>query len=104
MTTLLDPSFDLAPAWWMLACLPVVFLAALVVSLYGAFAQPRSRHWALWTLRASVLAVLVVIVLNPVHVAVTPAPAHRPEVHILLDASQSMKIGGSESRWKEATA
>ncbi|MBN9122948.1 MAG: hypothetical protein J0I06_28060, partial [Planctomycetes bacterium] len=101
----LDPSFDLSPAWWAaLACLSVALLSALAVRLYGAPAQARSRHWTLWLFRAGALAVFAAVVLNPVHVAVTPAPAHRPEVHVLLDASQSMKLGGPGSRWQEATA
>ena len=102
MTPLFDPNVDINPAWWVLACLPVALLVVLVVKLYGAPAQPRSRSWLLWACRLGALAVFVAIALNPVHVAVTPAPAHRPEVHILLDASQSMKLG-SPSRWQEAT-
>ena len=53
---------------------------------------------------ACALAALVAIGLNPVHVAVTPGPVHRPEVHVLLDASQSMRLGSPESRWQEGTA
>jgi uncharacterized membrane protein len=51
-----------------------------------------------------VLAAVVAIGLNPVHVAVTPGSIHRPEVHVLLDASQSMLLGSPESRWQEGTA
>ena len=50
------------------------------------------------------LAALVAIGTNPVHVTVTLDPIHRPEVHILLDASQSMRLGSPESRWQEGTA
>src|SRR5262249_17685868 len=64
----------------------------------------RSRHWALWLFRGCALAALVVIGLNPVRVAVTPGSVQRPEVHVLLDASQSMLLGTPESRWQEGTA
>jgi uncharacterized membrane protein len=67
-------------------------------------AQARSRHWLLWLFRGGVLAALVAIGLNPVHVAVTPGSVRRPEVHVLLDASQSMLLGSPESRWQEGTA
>jgi uncharacterized membrane protein len=103
VTLPLDPSFDLNPAWLALALFAVTLLGAGVVSLQSASALPRSRHWALWTCRIGALVVLAAIVLNPVHVAVTPAPTHRPEVHVLLDASQSMKLTPPETRWQEAT-
>ena len=61
-------------------------------------AQARARHWSLWAFRLAALAPLAAIVANPVHVNVTPAPLHRPDVHVLLDASQSMKLGSPESR------
>jgi uncharacterized membrane protein len=102
--TFLDPNFDLSPAW---AVLPWVAGAVLVlawVSRRSGPALPRSRHWTLWACRTGALVALVAIALNPVHVAVTPAPAHRPEVHVLLDASQSMRLGAPASRWDEATA
>lgn len=104
MTPPLDQTFDLSPAWWALACVPLAALAAALVKVYGAPALPRARHWSLWALRLGALAVLAAVVLNPVRVAVTPAPAHRPEVHVLLDASQSMRLGSPDSRWQEAAA
>ncbi|HEY7314170.1 MAG TPA: glutamine amidotransferase, partial [Gemmataceae bacterium] len=66
--------------------------------------MPRSRHVVLWLLRGCVLAALVAIGLNPVRVAVTPGSVHRPEVHVLLDASQSMQLGSPESRWQTGSA
>src|SRR4051812_39325954 len=63
-----------------------------------------SRHAPLWVCRGGVLAALVAVGLNPVHVAVIPDPVRRPEVHVLLDASQSMRLGSPESRWQEATS
>jgi len=99
-----DWNLDISPAW---AVLPWAAGAVLVIAWLrrrSGAAQPRSRHGALWTIRAAALVAFAVIALNPVHVAVTPAPAHRPEVHVLLDASQSMRLGAPESRWQEATA
>src|SRR5262249_27158220 len=66
-------------------------------------AMARSRNGLLWVFRGGALAALVVIGLNPVRVAVTPGSVHRPEVHVLLDASQSMLLGSPESRWQEGT-
>jgi uncharacterized membrane protein len=63
----------------------------------------RTRHWGLWVLRTGVLVALIVIGLNPVLVALTPGTVHRPEVHVLLDASQSMLLGTPKSRWQEGT-
>ena len=101
--TLFDSNFDVSPAWAVLPWLAPAVVAVVWVQLAGAAAQPRSRHWALWAFRVGALVVLAAIVLNPVHVAVTPAPSHRPEVHVLLDASQSMRLGSPDSRWHEAT-
>jgi uncharacterized membrane protein len=97
-------TFDLSSDWAVLPWLAVVLLALLWARQRGGPAVARSRHWALWVFRACVLAALVAIGLNPVHVAVTPGSVHRPEVHILLDASQSMLLGSPESRWDEGTA
>ncbi len=104
MTLFPDPNWDVRPAWGVLPWLAGALLVVILVSLRAAPAQTRSRHWALWACRVGAVIVLAAIVLNPVHVAVIPAPAHRAEVHVLLDASQSMKLGAPESRWQEATA
>src|SRR5437660_7541640 len=97
-------TFDVNSGW-------VVFpwLAAGLLALWGARwragpAVARSRHAILWLLRGGVLVALVAIGLNPVRVAVTPGSINRPEVHVLLDASQSMLLGSPESRWQEGTA
>jgi len=89
------------------ALLPWLVVALLALGWLRQKVGPalaRSRHWLLRLCRFSTLAVLVVIGLNPVHVSVTPAPLNRPEVHVLLDASQSMRLGSPESRWQEGTA
>jgi uncharacterized membrane protein len=103
VTPLFDPNLDISPAWAVLPWLAAPLLALVWLRYRTGPALARSRSWPLWACRLGVLATLVAILLNPVHVAVTPAPAHRPEVHVLLDASQSMRLG-SPSRWQESTA
>jgi uncharacterized membrane protein len=97
-------TFDLSSAWAVLPWLAAGLLALWWVRWWGGPAMARSRHWLLWLFRGGVLAALVMIGLNPVRVAVTPGSVHRPEVHVLLDASQSMLLGSPSSRWQEGTA
>jgi uncharacterized membrane protein len=97
-------TFDLSSGWAVLLWLVIAPLALLWVWLRGGPAVARSRNGALWVFRGCVLAALVAIGLNPVHVSVTPGSVQRPEVHVLLDASQSMLLGSPESRWQEGTA
>src|SRR5947209_15836127 len=97
-------TFDLSSGW---AVLPWLTTALLVLTWAWKRAGPavaRSHHWTLWLFRGAALAALVAIGLNPVHVAVTPGAVNRPEVHVLLDASQSMLLGSPQSRWQEGTA
>lgn len=104
MTPFLDTALDVGSVW---AVLPWLTAALLLLAWFRRQAGPplaRSRHWMVWACRGGVLAALVIIGLDPVHVSVIPSPVHRPEVHVLLDASQSMRLGGPESRWQEATA
>ena len=88
----------------MLPWLAVGFLVVAWARRRSGPALARAHLWALWLFRGCALAALVGIVLNPVHVSVTPGSVHRPEVHVLLDASQSMRLGSPESRWQEGTA
>src|SRR5260370_32196403 len=97
-------TFDLSSGWAVLPWLATALLALWWARQRGGPAIARSRHWALWVFRGCVLAALVVIGLNPVRVSVTPGSVHRPEVHVLLDASQSMLLGSPESRWQEGIA
>jgi uncharacterized membrane protein len=97
-------TYDLNPGWAVLPWLATAVLALTWVWRRSGPAVARSHHAALWVLRSCALVALVVIGLNPVHVSVTPGTLRRPEVHVLLDASQSMKLGSPESRWHEGTA
>lgn len=97
-------TFDLSSNW---SVLPWLAAALLVLGWVWRRSNPplaRSRHWALRALRLGVLTTLVTIGLNPVFVAVTPGSVQRPEVHVLLDASQSMLLGSPQSRWQEGVA
>jgi uncharacterized membrane protein len=97
-------TFDLSSGWTVLPWLAAALLALLWARRRGGPAVARSRHALLWVFRGGVLAALVAIGLNPVRVSVTPGSVQRPEVHVLLDASQSMLLGSPESRWQQGTA
>jgi uncharacterized membrane protein len=97
-------SFDLSSDWMVLPWLVPALVALWWARGRAAPALARSRNWALWIFRGCVLAALATIALNPVRVNVTPGAVQRPEVHVLLDASQSMTLGSPESRWQEGTA
>src|SRR5437764_11592601 len=97
-------TYDLSPGWAVLPWLATALLALAWVRRRSGPPVSRAQHAALWAFRGCALAALVVIWLDPVHVSVTPGSVRRPEVHVLLDASQSMKLGSPESRWQEGTA
>ena len=99
-----DLALELDSVWAVLPWLTAALVALAWLRRQAAPAQARAQHWALLLCRLGVLAALVAIGTNPVHVTVTPDPIHRPEVHVLLDASQSMRLGSPESRWEESTA
>lgn len=104
MTLTSDLTFDVTSGR---AVLPGLAAALFVLAWVRRRAAPpldRSRHPALWLLRGCAVVALAVVVLNPVRVAVTPGGIDRPEVHVLLDSSQSMRLGTPESRWGEAAA
>jgi uncharacterized membrane protein len=98
-----DMTFDVSSGWAVLPWLAAALLVLWWARRWSGPAVARSRHAVLWIVRGGVLVALVLIGLNPVHVSVTPGSVHRPEVHVLLDASQSMLLGSPESRWQEGT-
>jgi uncharacterized membrane protein len=63
-----------------------------------------ARRTALLALRASVLGLLALILAGPVRVEESPGAIRRPDVFVLLDASQSMSIGTKSTRWDDALA
>ncbi|OWK43039.1 hypothetical protein FRUB_02638 [Fimbriiglobus ruber] len=95
---------DFSSGWAVAPWLTAAVLALVWMRWQVGPPAVRSRQRVLWVLRGCILAALVAIGLNPVHVAVTPGAVHRPEIHVLLDASQSMLLGSPESRWAEGTA
>src|SRR6267142_1175872 len=101
---LADYSLQFLPALTPLALLGL--LAALLAAglalgwLLGA-ANVVARRWSLWLLRGAILAVVIVVLLNPVRVDELPGPVERPEMFYLLDTSASMQIGSPRSRWDE---
>ncbi len=98
-----DATFDLDAARTVLPWLTAAVVAVTWARRRAGPAQARARHGALWVIRGATVLALVAIGLNPVRVAVTAGGVHRPEVHVLLDASQSMRLGSPESRWQEGT-
>lgn len=61
-----------------------------------------ARRWGLLALRGASIATLVLILLNPSNVTQTPGPIERPDIFYLLDTSQSMSVGDSETRFDHA--
>ena len=87
-----------------------VVLAVLVALSLAVFLGRRllgpanavSRRWSLWVLRGTILAIVAVLLLNPVRVDELPGPVERPEMFYLLDTSASMQMGSPSSRWDES--
>lgn len=77
------------------AAVYIGLLAALVVLLWLArrwAASPVARGWLPMVLRAVVLGVLVVLLLNPMRVTESRAPPRPAEVVFLVDCSRSMAL------------
>ena len=91
-------------AWTVGPWLAVAVLALVWLRWQVGPPMRRAHHRILWVFRGCILVALAVIGTNPVHVSVIPGAVRRPEVHILLDASQSMLLGTPESRWAQGTA
>src|SRR5712691_13526345 len=62
-----------------------------------------ARRWGLIGIRAAAVVTLLLILLNPSDVSQTPGPIDRPDIFYLLDSSQSMGVGDSETRFDHAT-
>ena len=82
----------------------IVVAYATLRCLAGAPIGP-SRRWGLWALRAVILALLAVILMNPVRVQETPGAVERAKVVYLVDGSQSMALGEpGKTRWDQVAA
>ncbi len=86
----------------MLLAVAVAVLAGFVL-LRWASGRPiaPARRVGLLVLRLAILAVLGLILFNPVRVDETPGTVERPKLFYLLDTSQSMAIGKSSTRWEQ---
>lgn len=93
------PPFDARTALIVLAGIAV---SALFLRWLLGRANDVSKRWGLWGLRGLILALVLLILLNPVRVDHLPGPFQRPEMFYLLDTSSSMKNGNPRTRWDEA--
>ncbi|HEY2253793.1 MAG TPA: vWA domain-containing protein, partial [Planctomycetaceae bacterium] len=85
--------------WLAAAALAVLLVLRLVAGPPAAI----SRRVGLYILRAALVATILAILLNPVHVEELPGSIDAPDVFYLLDSSTSMAMGTSESRWDSIT-
>ena len=85
-------------------------LLALAVAALAGFVLLRwisgrpiapARRIGLLALRLAILAILGLIIINPVRVDETPGTVERPKLFYLLDTSQSMAIGKDSTRWEQ---
>jgi hypothetical protein len=85
----------------LLGLLAAALAGGLAVGWLLGAANVVARRWTLWALRGVILAIVVLVLLNPVRVDELPGPIERPEMFYLLDTSASMQIGSPRSRWEE---
>ncbi|MEX0818065.1 MAG: glutamine amidotransferase, partial [Pirellulaceae bacterium] len=78
-------------------------LVLLVARLAAGPPADIARRWGLLAIRGIVVVLLLLLLFNPVRVSESPGKIERPDVFYLLDASESMKMGGENgTRWEEA--
>ncbi|HEX5104151.1 MAG TPA: hypothetical protein VFV87_10090, partial [Pirellulaceae bacterium] len=76
-------------------------VGALLLGWLLGPANPVARRWSLWAIRGAILAIIVIVILNPVQVDQLPGPQQRPEMFYLVDTSASMQMGNPRSRWDQ---
>jgi uncharacterized membrane protein len=99
LPTFLPPVPFETVAWLAAAALAVLLVLRLVAGPPAAI----SRRVGLYVLRTALVATLLALLLNPVHVEELPGSMDPPDVFYLLDSSTSMAMGTSVSRWDEVT-
>ncbi len=97
--TFLTP-LSLAVFAMLIMVIGVVFMALRWAS--GAPAAVSRRN-GLYVLRGLSITTVILILLNPSNVTQSPGPLDRPDVFYLLDSSQSMAVGDTETRFEHAT-
>src|SRR5262245_14870624 len=75
--------------------------AALLLSRRVAI-SPTARSWTLVVLRVCVLAILVMILANPVRISESRTPPLLPSAVYLVDSSRSMALEKPTSRLEQA--
>ena len=80
------PPFSLGLALGLLAAVAV---GALVLRWLLGSANPVARRGVLWGLRGAALALIGLILVNPVRMSELSGPVQRPEIFYLLDTSAS---------------
>ena len=87
----------------LLLAFAIVMLALFSLARWAS-GKPigAARRPALLILRLALLAVVGLIITNPVRLDITPGTVERPKLFYLLDTSQSMAIGhGTSTRWDQ---
>jgi hypothetical protein len=94
------------PLSWETVLLIAAAIGFVWVLMRFAFGRPVdvARRIGLLLLRGAILAVVALILMNPVWVDEGPGKVSRPDVFLLLDGSQSMAIGKKTTRWEQSQA
>ncbi|MFV0444528.1 MAG: glutamine amidotransferase [Planctomycetaceae bacterium] len=101
MTTLqFEPPLPLSTLVWIVTA--VLSVTLLLRWWWGDAVRPARGRWGLTALRLTALVALVSLLAGPVWINETPGLISRPDLFFLLDCSQSMDIGPSETRFQSA--
>ena len=73
-------------------------IVALLITAHRVAITAANRRRLLLGIRATVLVALLVLLLNPTDRQEAQLPPRPPSVAMLVDCSQSMSLGGDESR------
>lgn len=103
MSTLLEWDSVLKLDGWLLLAISAVSLTAVLRYWLGP-ASSSAKSPVLLVLRAVSIGCLLGILLGPTWVQQSPGPIRRPDLFLLIDASQSMAIGTQQTRWEEVRA
>lgn len=102
-----DASLQFLPPFHISTVLGLLALALLGALAFGWLLgpiNPVARRRSLWGLRAVILALVALVIFNPVSVQQLPGPVQRPEIFYLIDTSASMQMGNPQSRWDQTVA